>query len=120
METSCALCQSAAVLSREDVGCLVRVIGTLGGFLRGTQLADIALPNEESPHRATTLLDYITTLSAQGIAGATAHWRNIKAFERDVKQQFMGHAYLCLRCGATYDTEPEGVQASERPSRSQS
>lgn len=118
METSCPLCQSAAVLSRQDTRTLVRVIGALGGFVRGIQQADIALPNEEGPHRAATLLDYITALSTHGIAGISAQTPRIEAFERDMVRQFMGHAYICLRCGTTYDAAPERAPGSACPKRS--
>ena len=122
MPMTCPLCQSNAGLSQQEARALVRVIGTCHGFLNSVPSAELFSFQARGHPHDMTLLDRLRAILVKGVAGVTVLQPEMAAFEEDVAKQFLGHSFLCLRCGATYDPESTSPapDQSERSSRSQS
>ena len=104
MTPRCLICESLAVLPKENANTAVMLIGTIESVIRGmsparTPAPDVK-PEEVYPSRLLQLLEQI----GNGVSTAIAACSTITAFAQDVqKYQFSNYDYLCLRCGALFD-----------------
>lgn len=104
MPTSCLICNSSVVLSKDAAQVIATLIGSLDAFLKGIQPTNpdaLAQRDQRGP------LEYAFNRMLAGMSAVHTSWPDTYAFIKDVRRhQFMEYQCLCLRCGAKYDEPP--------------
>lgn len=104
MTPRCLICESVAVLPKENANTAVMLIGAIEGVARGINQPCPPTPESrpEVPHGSRLL--QLLELIGNGVSTAISECSALTAFAQDVqKYQFSHYDYLCLRCGARFD-----------------
>lgn len=106
MSRHCLICDSSAVLPKDAALGITLLIGILDGVLHGIRQPGMPTPTLDSPPGSALGELFEATLG--GAAGAlTGHQLGLQGSQDVAKFWFGSHNCLCLRCGATFDEQPE-------------
>lgn len=107
MTPHCLICESVAVLSKENANTAVMLTGTIESVLSSMNQAYSPLAGGIRPQaRHESHLAQFLELLGDGISAAIAGCSSMVAFAQDVqKYQFRRYDYLCLRCGALFNQD---------------
>jgi len=106
MPPRCLICESIAVLPKENANTAVMLIGTIESVLCGMSQARTTAPGNRPETRHESRLVQLLELIGNGVSTAISGCSAMTAFAQDVqKYQCSHYDYLCLRCGAMFDQE---------------
>ncbi|WP_137819617.1 hypothetical protein [Pseudomonas sp. 2FG] len=106
MSRHCLICDSIAVLPKDAALGIALLIGVLDGVLHGIRQPGMPTPTTDSGPGSALGELFEATLC--GAAGALAGNQVGLLVSQDVAKFWFGsHNCLCLRCGATFNEQPE-------------
>lgn len=104
MTPRCLICESLAVLPKENANTAVMLVGTIESVIRGMSGARTPAPDVKPEKRHESSVLQLLELIGNGVSAAIAGCSNLAAFAKDVeKYQFRHYDRLCLRCGALFN-----------------
>jgi len=104
MTPRCLICESLAVLPKENANTAVMLVGTIESVIRGMSAARTPAPNVKPEERHESSVLQLLELIGNGVSAAIAGCSTLAAFAKDVeKYQFRHYDRLCLRCGALFN-----------------
>lgn len=96
----CLICGSQVLISREEAGGVVLVLGIFAGLARGIRRAARTQSRETSSAKSESGLPELEVCLA-GVNEVSTSNESVASFRDDViRHHFVGQRYLCLRCGA--------------------
>lgn len=104
MNPRCLICESLAVLPKENANTAVMLVGTIESVIRGMSAARTPAPDVKPERRHESNVLQLLELIGNGVSAAIAGCSTLAAFAKDVeKYQFRHYDRLCLRCGALFN-----------------
>lgn len=96
----CLICGSRVLISQEEAGGVVVVLGVFAGLARGIRQTARTQSRETSSAKSEAGLPELEVCLA-GVNEVSASKDSVASFRDDViRHHFVGQQYLCLRCGA--------------------
>lgn len=94
----CLICSSSVVLTRDAASAIARMLGITKSFIKGAHRVAVRASSAGTPPLALGV-----DMLIGGASAITSDWEGIDTWIQDMQRyQFMGHTYLCLRCGALF------------------
>lgn len=100
MNPYCLICESSAVLRQDSAKAIVQFFTLLNSFAREWQTT----PSTKGMHTVEPMAWFLQNLTV-AVTSATSAFSATDRFIQDMqKYQFGSFTYLCLRCGARFDS----------------
>lgn len=96
----CLICDSRVLISREEAGGIVLVVGVVASLVRGIRRAN-RTPSKKASSAESEVEPSESAMCLGGMKEVSVSDEGVKSFRDDaIRHYFMGQHYLCLRCGA--------------------